>query len=332
VSPNATVGTVTAPSILTQPRSVRSGVGEGAPIAQAIADALPRPSSDTLLVVAAFAAVYVIWGSTYLAIAWGIATIPPLTMIAARSLLAGGVLYAVSRRKAGVPSAMEWRRAIVAGVLLFVTGQAMLAWGETRVPSGPAAVLLATEPMFVVLLGWRLKRSAAPSLGMMLALLGGFAGVAVMMAGRLGGVDPLGASVIVFGALSWSAGMFLATPKEGGSPVQAAAMQLLGGGMVLSIVATLTGDLASLEPSAVSGRSLASFLYLVVFGSLVTYSAYVWLLRRVGPARLSSHGYVNPMVAVALGAAVAGEPITLAVVIASLLILASVIVLVTRRA
>ncbi len=332
MTPNASVGTVRAPSILTAPRSARASVGEGAPIGQAIADALPRPSRDALLVVAAFAAVYVIWGSTYLAIAWGIATIPPLTMIAARSLLAGGVLYAVSRRKAGVPSAQEWRRAIVAGVLLFVTGQAMLAWGETRVPSGPAAVLLATEPMFVVLLGWRLKRSAAPSLGMMIALLGGFAGVAVMMAGRLGGVDPLGASVIVLGALSWSAGMFLATPKVGGSPVQAAAMQLLGGGMVLAIVATLSGDVASLEPSAVSGRSLASFLYLVVFGSLVTYSAYVWLLRRVGPARLSSHGYVNPMVAVALGAALAGEPITLAVVIASLLILASVIVLVTRRA
>ena len=319
MTPNGTVGTVAAPRGLAAP--------------SAVGLALPRPRSDTLLVVAAFAAVYVIWGSTYLAIAWGVATIPPLTMIAARSLLAGGVLYAFSRRRAGAPSAREWRRAIVAGVLLFVTGQAMLAWAETRVPSGPAAVLLATEPLFVVLLGWWLRRAAAPSFGMVLALLGGFAGVAVMMApGRLGGVDPLGATVIVLGALSWSAGMFLATPKEGGSPVQAASMQLLGGGMVLAVVAALTGDLSSLDPSAVSLRSLASFLYLVVFGSLVTYSAYVWLLRRVGPARLSSHGYVNPMVAVALGALVANEPITPAVVLASLLILASVIVLVTRRA
>ena len=292
----------------------------------------PRPawlSGDALLVVAAFAAVYVIWGSTYLAIAWGIATIPPLTMIAARCLLAGGVLYAIARRGAFAPSAADWRRAIVAGVLLFVTGQSMLAWAETRIASGPAAVLIATEPLFVVLLGWQLKRAARPSRSMIVALIAGFVGVAVMMLpGDLGGVDPVGALVITIAGLSWSIGMFVATPREGGSPVQAAAMQLLAGGMVLSVVAILTGDLGMLDPAAVSTRSLLSFLYLVVFGSLVTYSAYVWLLRRVGPARLSSHGYVNPMVAVALGAAFAGEAITPAVVLSSLLILASVVVLV----
>jgi drug/metabolite transporter (DMT)-like permease len=292
----------------------------------------PRPAwlrGDALLVIAAFGAVYVIWGSTYLAIAWGIATIPPLTMIAARCLLAGGVLYAIARRGAGAPSAIEWRRAIVAGVLLFVTGQSMLAWAETRVASGPAAVLIATEPLFVVLLGWLWRSGSRPSLATMVALVAGFLGVAAMMLpGEFGGVDPLGAIVITLAGLSWSVGMFLATPRDGGSPVQAAAMQLLAGGMVLSVVAILSGDLAMLDPAGVSTRSLLSFAYLVVFGSLVTYSAYVWLLRRVGPARLSSHGYVNPMVAVALGAALAGEPITLAVVVASVLILASVVVLV----
>lgn len=286
---------------------------------------------DRALLVGAFAAVYVIWGSTYLAIAWAVATIPPLTMIAARCLLAGGVLYAVSRARAGRPSAVDWRRALLAGVLLFVTGQAMLAWAETRVASGPAAVLVACEPLFVVLLGWRMKRAAAPTRGVLAALVVGFGGVAVMMLpGRLGGVDPLGALVIVLAALSWSIGMWFAAPRDGGSPVQAAAMQLLGGGAALVLVAVLTGDMSSLDPAAVTTRSLASFLYLVVFGSLVTYSAYVWLLRRVGPGRLSSHGYVNPMIAVAIGALLGGESITPAVVLSSLLIVSSVVVLVRR--
>lgn len=292
----------------------------------------PRPAwltRDALLIAAAFAAVYVIWGSTYLAIAWGIESIPPLTMIGARCLLAGGVLYAFSRRSAGAATMADWRRAIVAGVLLFVTGQAMLAWSETRVASGAAAVLIATEPLFVVLLGWGLGRASRPSGATVAALIAGFVGVAVMMLpGDLGGVDPLGAIVITLAGLSWSIGMFVAMPRPGGSPVQAAALQLLAGGMVLTIVAILTGDLTRFDPAAVTTRSLLSFVYLVVFGSLITYSAYVWLLRRVGPARLSSHGYVNPVVAVALGAALAGEPITLAVLLAGGLILASVVVLV----
>ena len=292
---------------------------------------LPETIRDRVMLVAAFAAVYVIWGSTYLAIAWAVATIPPLTMIAARCLVAGGVLYAVTRSGAGRPSAADWRRAGMAGVLLFVTGQAMIAWAETRVASGPAAVLVACEPLFVVLLGWGLKRSAAPSRTVVLALVGGFAGVAAMMLpGRLGGVDPLAALVIVLAALSWSIGMWFAAPAEGGSPAQAASMQLLAGGAVLVVVAALTGDLAALDPAGVSVRSFASFLYLVVFGSLVTYSAYVWLLRRVGPGRVSSHGYVNPMIAVALGALLAGESITPAVVLSSLLIVSSVVVLVRR--
>lgn len=311
---------------MTSPRAV----GLELPRVPALASADLR---DRVLLVAAFAAVYVIWGSTYLAIAWAVATIPPLTMIGARCLLAGGVLYAISRRSAGLPTAADWRKAIFAGVLLFVSGQAMLAWSETRVASGPAAVLIASEPMFVALLGWRMKRTGAPKRSVWLALAGGFAGVAVMMLpGRLGGVDALGAAVILMAALSWSLGMFFASPRDGGSPVQAASMQLLAAGMVLIVVAALSGDLAALEPAAVSGRSIASFLYLVVFGSLVTYSAYVWLLRRVGPGRLSSHGFVNPMVAVAIGAMLAGEPITPAIVLASLLILSSVVVLMRKAA
>jgi drug/metabolite transporter (DMT)-like permease len=309
--------------------------------------ALPRAGvkpvlPDRLRLILAFAAVYLIWGSTYLAIALAVDTIPPFTMIAARCLIAGGVLYGFTMGRAGRPDLRAWGRALVAGALLFVTGQAMLAWAETRVDSGPAAVLIATEPLFVALLGWRggvlvgggedgraPGGGTAPSAGVVVALIAGFLGVAVMMLpGRLGGVDPVGGLVTVLASLSWSIGLFHATPRAGGSPVQAAGMQLIAGGAMLLVVAAATGELSRLEPGNVTGASLLAFVYLVLFGSLVTYVAYVWLLKRVGPARLSSHAYVNPMVAVALGALLAGERITPAVGLSSLLILVAVVVLV----
>lgn len=304
---------------------------------------LDAGARDRLTIVAAFVAVYVVWGSTYLAIAVAVQTIPPFLMIAGRCLLAGGILYAATRRAAGAPSHDEWRRALLSGVLLFVTGQAMLAWAETRVASGATAVLVATEPLFVVLLGWRGgalagrgrgsperdARVPAPSGRVVLALVAGFGGVAAMMLpGRLGGVDAVGALAVVVAAFSWSVGVFHATPGTGRSPVQAAGMQLITGGAALVLLSAVMGELSSFEPLDVTRSSWVAFFYLVVFGSLVTYVAYVWLLRRVGPARLSSHAYVNPMVAVALGALLAGEPLTPAVLLSSVLILAAVVVLV----
>jgi drug/metabolite transporter (DMT)-like permease len=322
-------------------RSIAARLGAGvATLGLTRAD---RALWDRVRLVLAFGAVYLIWGSTYLAIAVAVETIPPFTMIAGRCLLAGGVLYAVTRAGAGRPALRSWGRALVAGGLLFVTGQAMLAWAETRVASGPAAVLVATEPLFVALLGGRGGRlgdggagvrggagkGSAPSVGAVLALLAGFVGVAVMMLpGRMGGVDATGAVVIVLAALSWSIGLFHATPRENGSSVQTAGMQLIAGGAVLLVVAAATGELSRFEAAAVTRASLLAFVYLVLFGSLVTYVAYVWLLKRVGPARLSSHAYVNPLVAVVLGVLLVGERITPAVAVASVLILAAVVALV----
>ena len=295
---------------------------------------------DALLVLAGFAAVYLVWGSTYLAIAWAVETVPPFLMIAARCLLAGGALYGWTRMRGGRrPDPGDWRAAAVAGTLLFVTGQAVLAWSETRIASGPAALLVATEPLFVVMLGWRGGRlvggsgvSGRPGLRTFLALGVGFAGVALMVLPSGGAaLDVAGAAAALVASFSWSVGVFRARARPGISSAQLAGMQLLAGGVVLLAVSLVTGEAWGVAPGGPSLRSLLAFFYLVVFGSVVTYGAYVWLLDRVGPARLSTHAYVNPVVAVVLGVMLGGESVTGPLLAAMALILGSVTVLVRRE-
>jgi drug/metabolite transporter (DMT)-like permease len=296
------------------------------------------PRRDALLVLAAFAAVWFVWGSTYLAIAWAVEGVPPLLMIGVRCLLAGGVLYGWMRVRGGArPTAADWRAAALAGVLLFVTGQAVLAWAETRIDSGPAALLLATEPLFIALVAWRGGRLAGgaaagprPGVRTLLAMAAGFAGVGLMVVPGGGGrLDTAGALAALAASLSWSIGIFRAGRRPGLGPAQLAGMQLLTAGGVLLAVSLVSGEAAGLRvwPSA---RSLAAFGYLVVFGSVLTYGAYVWLLDRVGPERLSTHAYVNPAVAVGLGALLAGEPVTPVLLLAMTLILGAVVVMVRR--
>lgn len=295
---------------------------------------------EGLLVVAAFAAVYVVWGTTYLAIAWAVATIPPLLMIGARCLIAGGALYGWTRWRGGArPTSADWRAAGVAGVLLFVSGQAVLAWSETRIASGPAALLVATEPLFIAILGWRggrlvgsSGRGPRPTGRTLAAVAVGFTGVGLMvLPGGSGRLDVVGAAAALLASFSWSVGMLRARARPGLSAAQLAGMQLLAGGVVLAMVSWVTGEAASMSVGAITARSLLAFVYLVVFGSVVTYAAYVWLLDRVGPGRLSTHAYVNPVVAVAAGSLLGGEVVTGSLLWAMALILSSVAVLVRRE-
>ncbi|MBW3552718.1 MAG: EamA family transporter [Gemmatimonadetes bacterium] len=297
---------------------------------------VPLSVRERVALLAAFGAVWFIWGSTYLAIAWAVESIPPLLMIGARCVIAGGLLYGWARWRGGPrPAAADWRGAAVAGVLLFVTGQAVLAWSETRIASGAASLLIATEPMFIALIGWRGGRLAGgagepgrfPGASLA-AILVGFAGVAVLvLPGGEGGLDLLGAVAAVLASLSWSVGVFRSGPRPGIRPGQLAGMQLLVAGGVLLALSGLLGDFARLPAGGPSPRAIAAFFHLVVMGSVVAYGAYVWLLGRVGPTRLSTHAYVNPLVAVVLGIALNGEPISAALVLATLLILGSVAML-----
>jgi drug/metabolite transporter (DMT)-like permease len=292
-------------------------------------------SDERLKVIGAFAAVWLVWGSTYLAIAWAVETIPPFLMIGARCVAAGSMLYGWGRLRGGPrPTTADWRAALVAGVLLFVTGQAGLAWAETRIPSGMASLLLATEPLFIAALVWRggwLTGSAGRPLrpAGVVALLVGFGGVGVLLlpTATRSDLDGVGALVTVLVALSWSIGMFRAGSRPGMSAGQTAGMQLLSAGAVLVVLSALAGELRGFSFAGVTVTSWAAFAYLVAFGSVVTFGAYVWLIGRVHASHLATHTYVNPIVAVALGGVLNDEPVTATVLAASALILGSVAIL-----
>jgi len=279
-------------------------------------------------VVAAFGAVWVIWGSTYLAIAWAIETIPPLLMVGIRCVAAGAVLYGWGRVRGGPrPRLADWRTAALSGFLLFVTGQALLAWAETRVPSGVASLLVATEPLFIALLSWRL--GVRPGARAVVALLAGFLGVGALLlpgSGRLT-LDPLATGAVVVAALSWAFGMLGAAARPGFGAAQTAGMQLLASGamlLVLSVGLAGPGSLLTVTPSL---RSLLALAYLVVLGSIVAFGAYVWLLGRVSPQLVATHAFVNPLVAVTIGAVLNREPITMGLLAAGAVIVGSVALL-----
>jgi drug/metabolite transporter (DMT)-like permease len=251
-------------------------------------------------------------------------------------VVAGGALYGLARATgAGHPTTADWRNAIEVGVFFFVIGHGLLAWGETRVASGAAAVLIATEPLFIVLLGWwgrgwfARARTPRPSASQLIGIALGLAGVAVLtLPGSRGALDPLGASALVAASLSWGVGTFRVAGT--GSPMRAAGMQLLAGGTILFALAAGSGELARWEALPLERDAVLALLYLVVFGSVITFTAYVWLLREIGAARLASHTYVNPVIAVALGAALGGEAFGPRTLVASLMILTATLLLVRR--
>ncbi len=293
------------------------------------------PPPAALAVLAAFAAVYFIWGSTFLAMRYAVETLPPFLMVAARCLVSGGILYGWLRLR-GVPAPRRehWLSAAVVGPLLFVGGQAMVAWAQRRVPSGLAAVLLATSPLWMVLLAGRQRRSGRAHWSVLAGLGLGLAGVAILVGPasllRGGGIDSAGAAALLAAALSWSAGSIHSRARAWpASQPMAASAQLVAGGAALGLLSLLAGELSSLDPRALSMRSLAALAYLIVFGSLITFSAYHWLLGVASAARVATYAYVNPVVAVWLGWAVAGEPITARLLAATIAIVGGVALITT---
>jgi drug/metabolite transporter (DMT)-like permease len=302
----------------------------------AAAAANPRPSR--LRLVAAFGAVYLLWGSTYIAIRFALETLPPFWMAASRFLLAGTLLYLFARRRgAAAPEPRHWRSALVVGGLLLLGGNGGVVWAEQRVPSGLAALLVATVPLWMVTLdgvgrGWRRPP------GQVLVGVGmGLAGVALLVgparfAGG-GGVDPLGAAVLLLASLSWTAGsLYSRRAPLPASPLLGTAMEMLGGGACLVVAGLVAGEWSRLDLAAASPRSLLAVAYLVVFGSLVGFTAYVWLLRVSTPPLVATYAYVNPVVAVFLGWAFANEPVTVRTLVAAGVIVGAVMLITTYRA
>lgn len=294
-----------------------------------------RPDPSRTLLFGAFGIVYVVWGSTYLAIRIAIETIPPLLMAGTRFLVAGGLLYAWAlARGAPRPGIRSLRGAAILGALFLFLGNGGLVWAETRVPSGLAAVLAATTPLWTVLIE-RLRGSSAAVRPAVYAGLGlGLGGVVLLMipGGHEGAVDLLGAGVILVAALIWAYAMVISrslTLPQSGS--LSAAVQMLAGGILLIAAGSVGGEWAGFVPGATSLRSLLGLAYLIVFGSLVAYSAFTWLLSVAPAGRVSTYAYVNPVVAVLLGWLLASEPFGIRELAASGVIIAGVALIISGR-
>jgi drug/metabolite transporter (DMT)-like permease len=285
----------------------------------------------------AFAAVYLLWGSTFLAMRFGIQTIPPLFMASMRHLLAGSVLIAVSaHRLKRWPTWGEWRDAAIVGVLL-LSANGTVAWAEQYVPSGTAALLVATVPLWMVLIDWWRPHGIHPGHGVLLGLALGFAGLVTLVGpGALlghGAVNPIGAAALLMGSLSWAAGSVVAQrQRHGPVPLLTVGMQMVCGGSVLFAVSTLTGQTARFSLAHVSTASWLGWGYLVVFGSLVGFTAYAYLLRTTSAARVATYAYVNPVIAVFLGWAFAGELVTARMLAAAAVIVGGVATITVARA
>jgi drug/metabolite transporter (DMT)-like permease len=297
-------------------------------------DARLRPSSAAKLLLA-FAAVYVIWGSTYFAIRVAIETLPPLLMAGVRFIVAGGILYAWARaRGVAAPQRLQWRSAAAIGAFMLLGGNGGVVWSETRVPSGLAAVLIASVALWMALLEWWRGEAGRPGGRVALGLGLGLAGVAFLVGGRAADgartVDPLGAGVLVLASLSWAWGSLVARRADlPSSRVLATGMEMLTGGALLLVAGVARGELAGFDVAAVSLRSVLAVAYLTVFGAIVAFSAYVYLLGATTPTRAATYAFVNPLVAVGIGWLLGGERIPPSGLAAAAVIVVGVLLLVT---
>ena len=293
----------------------------------------PHESSRTKLLLG-FAAVYLFWGSTYLFIRWAVETLPPFGMAGVRFCIAGGSLYLWTRLRGGErPTLRMWRSSAIVGALLMASN-AGVAFAEKRIPSGVASLLVGMTPCWFVLLDWLRPGGKKPGSGVVIGLVGGIAGVAILVGpGQLAGahhLDTLGATVVLVGSFAWAVGSIYSRHAERpSSALQGSAMHMLCGGLALTLVSVVIGQYRDFSFAQVSARSALAFVYLIVFGSLVGFSAFVYLLRATTPARVATYAYVNPVVAVFLGWAFAGEELTVRVLLASLVIIGSVVLITT---
>lgn len=294
-----------------------------------------RPRWKTLL---AFAIIYFVWGSTFLAIRIGVREVPPFLLAAFRFFIAGLVLYLwMLAHRERSPRPREWLSVFVLATLIFVLDYGLLFWAEQRVPSGIAAVMMATIPVFMALSEIILLRTQRLTIRLALALLLGIAGVAVLVsrALNLGGapIDRSGAVALMVASISWSLASALSRKLPlPSSKVMSSGVQMLVGGLLLAVAAAALGEFRDFRPSAVSQAAWLSLLYLIVAGSIVGFTAYVWLIHHESPTRVGTYAYVNPVVAVLLGHFLGGEALGLRTVLGTAFVLISVVVITTARA
>ena len=286
----------------------------------------------------AFFIIYIVWGSTFLAIRVGVHDIPPLLFASMRFTVAGIVLYSWTlARSEPSPTRPQWASILLLAFLIFVVDYGLLFWAEQRVPSGIAAVMMATIPAFMAAFEILLLRTQKLTVRLAVALVIGILGVAVLMSHtlHLGGapVDRVGAIALTIGSISWSVASVLTRKLPlPSSKVLSSGTQMLAGGIMLAIAGSARGELARFHPHAVSREAWFSLAYLIVAGSIIGFTAYLWLIHHQSPTRVGTYAYVNPIIAVLLGYLLGGESIGLRTVLGTLFILLSVVIITTARA
>jgi drug/metabolite transporter (DMT)-like permease len=283
----------------------------------------------------AFAIIYLVWGSTFLAIRVGVKEVPPFLLAGMRFSVAGLVLY-VWMRAQGTPSPTrrEWFAASFLAVLIFVLDYGLLFWAEKRVPSGIAAVMMATIPVFIAIAEILLLRTQRLTPRLAIALLVGIGGVVVLVSRSSsfgeGPIDTAGAVALVVAAISWSLAAVLTRKLTlPASKVMSSGAQMLAGGILLLLTAAMLGEFRGFHVHAVSASAWLALAYLIVAGSIVAFTAYVWLIHHESPTKVGTYAYVNPVVAVLLGYALGGEPLGARTIVGTFLVLVSVVVITT---
>jgi drug/metabolite transporter (DMT)-like permease len=295
----------------------------------------PHASSNPTVLLAAFAAVYVIWGSTFLAIRIGDESFPPLLVAGIRHLTFGLIAFPILLWKTKArPTWAEWRSTTVTGFLLLAVGNGGVCLAEERVPSGIAALLVATVSLWMVLIDWLRPNGVRPVPRVLMGLVLGFAGLSLLVGpkelGGSGRIDPIGVVILGVGSFAWACGSIYA--KHGNmpsSPLLGSAMQSLTGGAILWIVGGFTGEIHALHLAAVSSRSWIAVTYLIFFGSMIGFSSYLYILKHSTATRVATYAFVNPIVALLLGWLFLHEAITLRTILASAVILAAVLLVIT---
>jgi len=291
--------------------------------------AAPPEATTRARLVLGFATIYSVWGSTYLAIRFGLESIPPFFMGGVRFLIAGTLVYAWARlRGAATPTPREWKSSAIVGVLLLFIGNGAVSWSEQRVSSGMTSLLVATVPLWLVLCEW--AQGQQPAITKLIGVAIGLVGVGLLVLPASGAasdtvVDPVGAGVLMVSALAWTIGSLYARGAAMAKPATLAiAMQMLVGGSLLLALSVATGEVATVMNSRITMGSALALLYLIVFGSIIGFSTYMWLLRVASPTAVGTYAYVNPVVAVLLGVLLAGEHMPSQALLASLVIVGGV--------
>jgi len=288
--------------------------------------------------VAAFAAVYIVWGSTYLAIRFAVETLPPMLMVGTRFLVAGGLLMLWARWRDGRwPTARDWKTSAISGSLMLAGGNGAVVWAEQKVPSGIAALLVAVVPVWMVMLDWLRPGGRRPRAAVFAGLALGLAGLAMLVGpsaldGGDNGVDLASVGILLAGSLSWAvASLYTQRAPRATSGSLGSASQMIAGGICSVLIGLAHGELGQLDLAHASALSLGALAYLIVFGSLIGFTAYLYMLAHTTAARASTYAYVNPVVAVFLGWALAHEPVTARTIVAAAVILGGVAIITLAR-